>query len=290
MTSEHKNNGFDENAAEEWNKAIEIIGEFPEIGVALNLTHSALEAAAHIPPDGKFSNVTAPLAAFSRAFHDIQGALTLCERHLYPQALALMRSVYEAASIGRTMAKSSLKIADQWMAGEWQPDKKARQFVANVMYADAEPNDREEAVDAYADSYSLLSQWAHVTTTSALDPYVKESEDGYELLLFPELDEQKLRFTLRTILLQAIFLAYAIRNSAAGLEAWDPAWLQTLDELGERVIGPTAQDLKLDYKEIEKRRQTMVNILRNSSEHKRAMRQDPDSFTNLLRESDHRIE
>lgn len=290
MTAEHENHSFDEKTVEEWNRAIEIIGEFPEIGVALNLTRSALEAAAQIPPDGKFSNIATPLAAFSRAFHDIYGALALCERHFYPQALALMRSVYEAAGIGRTMAKSSLKIADQWMAGQWQPDKKARQFVANVMYADAEPRDREETVDAYADSYAYLSQWAHVTITSALDPYVKESEDGYELLLFPRLDEQKLRFTLRTILMQAIFLAYAIRNSAAGLEAWEAAWLQTLDELRDRVLDPITQDLKVDYSEIEKRRQTMANNLRNSSEHKRAMRQDPDSFNNLLRGPDNKTE
>lgn len=290
MTCEHENYGLDEKAAQEWNRAIEVIGELPEIGVALNLTRSALEAAAQIPPDGKFSNITAPLAAFSRAFHDIHGALALCERHFYPQALALMRSVYEAAGIGRTMAKSSLKIADQWMAGQWQPDKKARQFVANVMYANAEPRDREETVDAYTDNYAWLSQWAHVTTTSALDPYVKESDEGYELVLFPRLDEQKLRFTLRTILLQAIFLAYAIRNSAAGLEAWEPAWLQTLDELRERVLGPTAQELKVDYREIEKRRQTMASNLRNSSEHKRAMRQDPDSFDNLLQEPDAKTE
>lgn len=79
-----------------------------------------------------------------------------------------MRFVHEAAGIVCTMAESSLKIADQWMAGQRQPNKKARQFVANVMYAA---------------SFAWLSQWAHVSTTIALNPYVKESEDGDELPL-----------------------------------------------------------------------------------------------------------
>lgn len=282
--SERENFSSKEEADDECDRALEIINEFSEIGVALELIQSVLEAGAQVPADGRFSNIAAPLAAFSRAFHDIQGALGLCHRHFYPQALALTRPVYEAAGMGRTMA-NSLKIADQWIEGQWQPDKKARQFVENVMYADAEPRDKEDAVDAYADSYAWLSQWAHVTTTSALDPYVTESENGYELVLFPEFDEQKLRFTLRTILLQTIFLAYAIRNSAARLEALEPAWLRTLDELRDEIIGPSTQDLKVDYEEIEKRRQIIANNLRNSSEHKRAMRTDADSIDNLLRET-----
>lgn len=277
--------GISEEAAQEYDRAIEIINEFSEFNVAFELIRWALEASAQVPSDGKFSNTTAALAAFTRAFHDVQAAISLCQVHCYPQALNLTRSIFEAAGIGRTMAKSP-KIADQWLRGEWQPDRKARQFVRNVMYADAEPSDKEDAVDAYLSSYHLLSQWAHVTATSALAPYLKDSEAGYSVDLYPRFNEQALRFALKTILSQTVFLAYAIRNASARLEALGPQWLQDLDALSKEVVGSYTEELDVNYQELDKRHQNIVKNRRNRSEHKRSMKHDPDSIDNLLQDPD----
>ena len=281
----HESFGISKEAAEEYDRASEIINEFSEFTTLMQMIQWVLETQAAMESDGKFSNTTAALAAFTRAFHDIQGAISLCQVHSYPQALALTRSVYEAAGIGRTMAHS-FKIADKWLLGQWQPDAKARQFVRNVMYRDEDPTDVEDAVSSYADSYELLSRWAHVTATSALSPYIEDTENGYALVLYPQFDEQMLRFTLNTILHQTIFLAYAIRNATARLEALGAEWLQTLDAISKQVLGSYAQELEIDYEALDQRRQNIVTNLRNSSEHKRAMKHESNAIDNLLREPD----
>lgn len=277
--------GLSNEAASDIDRAIEIIQEFSDLGQALQLVGWVLEQSAEVPHDGKFANATAAMAAFTRAYHDILAALNLCQVHCYPQALALLRSVYEAAGIGRTMAKSP-KVADAWMRGEWQPDMKSRQFVRNVMYAEAEPEEQDEAVEAYSRSYELLSEWAHITVRSALAPYVEDSEDGYKLALEPVFDEELLRFTLTGIVKESVFLAFAIRNSVARLEVLGPQWLEDLDELAERVAGPYAQKLDIDYEEFDRRHKILLSNLRSSSEHKRHMRRSPQSVDNLLRSDD----
>lgn len=280
MTDENE-----ERAFAGYDRASEIISEYEDFGLAFDLIRFGLEQGADVPANGKFANATAALAAFTRAYHDLQAGLHLCQFHFYTQAVGVARSVYEAAGIGRTMAKSH-KIADQWVQGNWQPDMKARQFVRNVMYGDATPEERDDAVEPYTSSYEMLSAWAHVTAASALEPYVRDSENGYALQLEPEFDEEKLRFALTALIKQAVFLAYAIRNSAARLEVFPTEWLTDLDELGRRVVGPYAQALEIDYEEFDRRRQNIVDNLRSSSEHKRTMRRDPNSVDNLLRDRD----
>lgn len=266
-----------------YDRAHEIISEYEDFGLAFDLIQFALEQGADVPNDGKFANATAALAAFTRAYHDLQAGLHLCQFHFYTQAVGIARSVYEAAGIGRTMAKSH-KVADQWVQGSWQPDMKARQFVRNVMYGDAAPEERDEAVEPYTKSYEMLSAWAHITPASALEPYVRDSENGYALQLEPEFDEEKLRFALTALIKQAVFLVYAIRNSASRLEVYPVKWLTDLDELGKRVVGPYAQALEIDYEEFDRRRQNIVDNLRSTSEHKRTMKRDSNSVDNLLRD------
>lgn len=279
--SDHERFGLSEEAAREYDRAIEIINEFSEFDTAFSLLQWALEASANVPADGKFGNATAALAAFTRAFHDVQAAITLCQVHMYPQALNLTRSVYEAASIGRAMAKSP-KIADQWLQGKWQADVKARQFVRNVMMADSEPNEKEEAVEAYLQSYQLLSQWAHITPTSALAPYIRDSPEGYAVDLYPRFNEDSLRFTLKTVLQQTVFLTYAVRNSSARLEVFGTQWLKDLDELGQKVSGNHIEELNLDYEELERRHQSLLKNIRNNSEFKRSTKHDRNSIDYLL--------
>lgn len=281
--SDHEVFGLSEEAAQEYDRAVKIISEFSEFNDAFRLLQWALETAAQVPADGKFGNATAALAAFTRAFHDVQAAITLCQVHMYPQALNLTRSVYEAAGIGRTMAKSP-KIADRWIQGEWQPDMKARQFVRNVMMADSEPSEKDEAVEAYLQSYQLLSQWAHTTPTSALAPYIQDSQQGYAVDLYPRFNEDALRFTLKTILQQTVFLTYAVRNAAARLEVFGAQWLKELDELGQKVADNHIEELNIDYDELEKRHQNLLRNIRNNSEFKRSVKQNRNSVDYLLKD------
>lgn len=261
----------------EFDRAFEIIDEAQDIGVALNLVQHALELGTYVPGDSKFSNAIATLAAFTRAVHDIRAALHLCGVHHYVQALGLLRSVHEAASIGRTMAHSE-KVALKWINGEWQSDRKARQFVANVMYRDCEREERNRAVEAYEVGYSVLSEWTHITARSALGPYIRDlDEQGYSVQLESRFDEGVLKFVLEGVTQQALFLAYAVRNSASDVAVLGAKWNQDLDELGQRVAGDFAVPSGANWDELNAAHRKIMDNLRNNSELKKNLQRNPKS-------------
>lgn len=269
----------------EFDRAFELIGEAEDIGTALELVEYALEFSTNVPGDSKFSNATAALAAFTRAVQDIKAALHLCIGHYYVQALGLLRSVYEAASIGRTMAHSE-KVAMKWMNGEWQSDHKARQFVANVMYRDRGQQERAEAVAAYEVTYSNLSEWTHITPRSALDPYIRDlGADGYSVDLDPYFDEDALKFVLEGIAKEALFLAYAVRNAAPDVAVLGARWNQDLDDLGQRVAGDFAVPSGANWEALDTAHRKIMDSLRNNSELTKSLKRNPNSIGNLLGEA-----
>lgn len=270
-----ENYGISEQAAREYDKAVQISREFSDLHEVQRIINWVLAQRSHIPNEDKFANVTSAMAAFTRAFHDLEATQVLCQVHCYTQGIALLRSVYEATGIGRTMALSiSMKIADQWLRGKWQPDSKAREFVRNVMHADCETVDKEAFVASYSDTYSLLSKWAHITVDSALNPYVEDADSGYEFNLAPKFDEDFLVFTLNTTFVLAVYLAYAIRNSIGPSEVLGADWqdsLATLDVYKEKVKSVYVPQIKLYDQKMEKRRAILVESVRNSSEFRRYM-------------------
>lgn len=266
----------------EFDLAHEMILGKTEIGEAIRLVEYAISVAARTPGDSKFANATAALASFVRAVRDLKAALVLCQYHHYGQAMALMRSVQEAAGIGRTMAHSG-KVAEKWINGEWQSDAKARQFVANVMLRDEPSETKEEAVSAFEETYDFLSSWAHVTVSSALIPYLKDlGERGYGFELDPSFDQTLLADVLEWISKQALHLVYAVRNSAADAAVFGPEWNSRLDDLGTRVAGDFAQPARRDRQEFEESYERILRNLRPNSELKKRLKRDPNSVQNLL--------
>lgn len=269
----------------EFDRAFDLIKEAQDIDRALELVEYALELSTNVPGDSKFSNATAALAAFTRAVQDIKAATHLCIGHYYVQALGLLRSVHEAASIGRTMAHSE-KVAMKWMNGEWQSDHKARQFVANVMYRDHSQEERAEAVEAYEAAYSNLSEWTHITPRSALAPYIRDRGDGgYSVELEPYFDEDALNFVLEGITKEALFLAYAVRNAAPDVAVLGARWNQDLDDLGQRVVGDFAVPSGANWEELDYAHRKIMDNLRNNSELTKSLKRNPNSVGNLLGEA-----
>ena len=269
----------------EFDRAFALINEAQDIGAALELVEYALELSTNVPGDSKFSNATAALAAFARAVQDIKAAMHLCIGHYYLQALGLLRSVYEAASIGRTMAHSE-KVAMKWMNGEWQSDHKARQFVANVMYRDRGQEERAEAVKAYEVTYSNLSEWTHITPKSALAPYIRDLEDdGYSVDLDPYFDENALIFVLEGIAKEALFLAYAVRNAAPNVAVLGARWNQDLEDLGQRLVGDFAVPAGANWEELDTAHRKIMENLRNNSELNKSLKRNRNSVSNLLDET-----
>jgi hypothetical protein len=268
--------GLSAEAAKEYDRAVQVIGEFTELSEIQQIIRWMLVQFNHIPNEHKFANVTATMAAFTRASHDLEAATVLCQVHCYPQALGLLRSVYEAASIGRTMGLStSMKMADQWVKGKWQSDQKARQFVRNVMYADAEASEIDAAVESYADTYSLLSKWAHITVDSALTPYADGDEYGFAFSLSPRFNEDFLVFTLNASYILGVYLSYAVYNSVAPDKNTSSEWRAVLDDLNTHKhslkTGHVPQLIKY-AEQMDLRRDDLVGSIRNSSEFRRHMK------------------
>jgi hypothetical protein len=271
----------------ELDRAQEIIEqETSDLGEAVSLISDLIDYASTVPAEDKFANWTAALAAFTRGVHDLQAAVTLCSFHYYPQALSLLRSVHEAAGIGRTMAHSP-RMAAQWMAGEWQSDHKSRQFVANVMQKDSSPAERSETVSAYEQTYSWLSEWAHVTKGSAAYEYLRDIPEGYAVRLHARFDEEYLRATLFYITGEALFFAYAVKNAAPGVEIFPSEWLEALDALGKRLAGDYAQSPVTDWEEHRREHEKLHANLRNNSELKSHLKRNPNAVENLLNGGKH---
>lgn len=215
-----------------------IVADQTDLHAALSLVEYVIRNAAEsTPTNGKFANSTAALAALTRAFHDAQGIMHLAAFNHYVQALALLRSMYEAANLSRTLAHSS-KSAEKWIKGKWQSDQRTRQFVRDVMYADSDDRAKEEAVQAYENVYKLYSKWTHITPTSALEPYLSDvPEGGYQIRLFPEFDEAGLRFVLDGLTKETVVLAFAARNCFPTLEVLPKWWHRDLETIKMRVMG-----------------------------------------------------
>lgn len=242
-----------------------------------------------IPADGKYANSTACLAALARGYHDSLAAMDLCYFSQYVQARGLLRSIHEAASIARTFAHSP-KIAEQWMQGKWQPDEKARQFVANVMFADEPPEEQSQAKAGYDETYRRLSSWTHITTASTLE-YLEDLPDGgYQVQIWPEYDEDDLESTLDALELEVLYLTFAARNSMIYNPAALPSeWYTTLEEIAAR-IAPQYTPSGADWDLHDSIRQRILANLKQNSLLKRDLKKSPDSYANLASEESSRNE
>lgn len=265
------------------NRSATIINDQEDLHATLELVQYVIEFSAESTPhNGKFANSTAALASLTRAFHDAQGIMHLAAFHHYVQALALLRSMYEAANLSRTLAHSP-KSAEKWINGRWQSDQRTRQFVRDVMYADSEDKDKEEAVQAYENVYKLYSKWTHITPTSALEPYLTDvPEGGYRVQLFPKFDEARLRFVLEGLTKESIVLAFAARNCLSALEVLPEWWHRDLEKIKMRVMGDDYEPSNIEWEGHQERHDRLLKNLQPISILDRHLRRDPDSIQNRM--------
>lgn len=247
----------------------------------LGLMRSVLLTGRAIPADGKYANSTACLAALARGYHDSLATMDLCFFSQYVQARGMLRSIYEAGSIARTFAHSP-KLAETWMRGEWQPDQKARQFVANVMFADETPEERSQAKAEYDETYRRLSSWTHITTMSTLGYLTDLPDGGYAVQLEPEYDESTLESTLDSLELEVLYLTFAARNSMNYNRAALPSeWYQIQEDIAAR-IAPTYSPSGTDWDDNDELRQRMMANLQANSLLNRDLKRSPTSYANLV--------
>ncbi|PCC55940.1 hypothetical protein CIK58_15825 [Brevibacterium aurantiacum] len=274
---------FNGNAAEQ---AIERRTDLHQL---LGLMRSVLLLGRVIPADGKYANSTACLAALARGYHDSLAAMDLCFFSQYVQARGLLRSIYEAGSIARTFAHSP-KLAEKWMRGEWQPDQKARQFVANVMFADKPVEEQSQAKADYDEAYGRLSSWAHITTMSTLG-YIEDLPDGgYTVQLEPEYNEETLESTLDALELEVLYLTFAARNSLNYNPASLPSeWYKIQEEIAAK-IAPTYTPSGADWDSHDATRERMFANLRPNSLLNRDLKKSSTSYANLTSDESTRTE
>lgn len=266
---------FDGNAA---GQAIERRTDLHQL---LGLMRSVLLLGRVIPADGKYANSTACLATLARGYHDGLAAMDLCFFSQYVQARGLLRSIYEAGSIARTFAHSP-KLAEKWMRGEWQSDQKARQFVANVMFADKPAEEQSQAKAEYDEAYGRLSSWAHITTMSTLG-YLEDLPDGgYNVQLEPEYNQETLESTLDALELEVLYLTFAARNSFNyNPAALPPEWYKIQEDIASR-IAPSYTPSGTDWDALDTIRQRMSAKLQANSLLNRDLRKSPSSYSNLV--------
>lgn len=255
------------------------------LGAGFGMLAWGVEQAAKVPERSLYANSVAGAACFARAINDLGASLTLATSHQYGQAIALLRSAYEAASLGRVLAHSP-KQAERWIEGDWHSDRRSRQFVRDVMFRDRPQDEREDAVAAYEESYEQLSRWAHPTRESSLLYLTDQTAGGFRAVLEPEFEEHRLRFVLDLLQGELVFCLYAFRNATARVEVLGADWLARLDQLAADVTGGTAAPLDVDWSLVEEKHERLLRNLRHNSDFAKSARRE--GVDNLLdREGGH---
>lgn len=256
------------------------IAERTDLLSLFGLMRTILQLGKGIPKDGKYANSTACLAALTRGYRDCLAAMDLCFMSQYVQARGLLRSIYEAGSIARTFAHSP-KLAEKWMNGAWQPDEKARQFVANVMFASEDAESRAQAKREYDEAYRRLSSWTHITPASTLIYLEDLSDGGYDVELEPVFNYDSLQSTLDALELETLYLTFAARNSINfNIAALPSEWFKIQEDIASR-ISPNYTPSGTDWDAHDSIRQKMLSNLRPNSLLNRDLRKSRNSYSNL---------
>ena len=187
-----------------------------------------------------FPNDLAGLACHARSYRDLRAAVTLLTYGYYGQARAVLRGVYESATIGRKLAKEP-ELAEKWIRRRSQfQDKEVRRWAVDSGLI-SEADDK-----TYAQMYQYLGRWAHSTLDSCRS-YIKTGESRLVLQVATEFDSELFFTLVAEIASMAIFCCFAVRNSAVDERAIDAGWRQRLSELSPEILQRDMEHLERDW-------------------------------------------
>lgn len=223
-----------------------------------------------------FPNNIAAQACLIRAYQGIQAAANLCALGFYVEARTIMRTIYETAGLARALAHKP-EVAERWLhGGDWVKDKFARDFWDEI----DPPEAGSDEPSPHLQMYKLMCQYSHPMATSCLG-FLFDSEGNYRPEMYPQADEDRFRETARIITIQALFVAFALRNAAAGFDAIPGTWHSQLAELAREVTGLPLEHLNRDWDEHQRRFERLQASIRHNAELSAELRDNPNSYQNL---------
>jgi hypothetical protein len=209
---------------------------------AINLLGGILSLVPRPQWSDVFPNDLAALACHARSYRDLRAAVTLLTWGYYGQVRAVLRGVYESATVGRMLAEQPT-LADKWLKrkGQFQEKDVRRWAVESGLIADT-------GNEHYVQIYQFLGRWAH-PTLDLCHAYIKTGESAPVLQLSTEFNSEVFFAGVVEIASMAIFCCFAIRNAAVDEKAIDPDWRQRLSTLAPEILGRDMPHLERDWDE-----------------------------------------
>jgi hypothetical protein len=179
------------------------------------------------PLDHTGSNDFSSLMCIARVVRQIRAAVALSMSGYYSEVGTILRSAYEAASLGRFLAKEP-KRADEWLRKQvWIPDRRVQRWLDDFL--------GEGSGDDFAAYYRELSAEAHPTARACV-ALVKSDGNDYELVVSTTFEEDILRNCLERVAAFTLWAGFAVERAGASEEVFPPWWRQELNDLAESVV------------------------------------------------------
>ncbi|MFJ1599458.1 hypothetical protein [Streptomyces sp. NPDC088261] len=253
--------------------------ELKQLGLAMSLLHYAVHAQQKFPYETTFSNDMASAACMAQALEQLEAATVMLSYGFYGVVRNILRSAYESAGLGRTLAKDPV-MADKWLRkDQWWPDGKVRQWLAdNRVVSDDE-------VQLYRNYYKEASAWTHPTATSCMAQFTP-AETGLILRRGTPFDAEKSRAMTAEIAVTAVFVCFALRNSVVDETAIDPQWRRDLYKLAREQSGEAEPHLDRDWTSEQEKYDAVMARLQDVSRLDEVLNTHPRSWRNLASSDD----
>lgn len=223
---------------------------------------------------GEFPNTVAAVSCFARAYHGIQASALLCVTANYTEARTLIRGVYEAAGLGRTLAHES-ELAEKWLhSHKWLSDKFARSYQKSFTTAD--PNSDRN----YGSYYQAASNTAHVTVKSTV-PYAFNHDARVNLTFGSVSRSEQLISVLREIVIMALFTCFCLRNACTDSRLLGSKWNQALADIAKDVSGKELPHLNQDWSADDEFLTRFLAHVRHDEDLNDALTTDPTAYDNV---------
>jgi hypothetical protein len=176
--------------------------------------------------------------------------------------------------LARVLAKEP-KMAEQWLKeGKWFPDKRVRQWLADVR------QDPPEQLENWKNFYSEASAWAHPTAESCM-AQLKVETDAFVLSPLVKFSSGECRGTVSLLSSTAVFACFAFRNAVVDERAIDPNWRRDLYDLAREVSDDPMSHLDRDWQAEKEHFDAVMTKLRDRRHLKRELKMNPRAWDNL---------
>jgi len=244
-----------------------------QVAAALDLLSFVLTRVSDTLFEHPFPNDLGAFACFTRTFRDLRGATLLTLRGYHGQARALLRGAYEAAGLGRLLAKDP-ELAEKWLRKEhWIPDREVRAYIKTQTLPDDDGS-------PYQEFYKLASAWAHPSARSTV-PLVLEPDGSVHPKLMTRFDPDAVETMLREIAAEAVFACFALQRALVDIEVLPATWRQRLAELATEVMGHEMPHLNRDWDAEQRRFEAMQAHVLPADQLEDHLRTHPNSWDNV---------